>query len=552
MDKRTPMAIDTGLGFSIPGGYSPIVHDKTGRVMQRLRARQPLFNETYQTAVPPHGYTEKLTEATGPLDLSGTTTAGKMETMIHDIAFREALRNAKKLIDHPDFHPLMKKYWGAEYADLFRGWLEHIANVQNRDDGFSQAAAKTIRFFRTNVASSLTWMNPKTIVKHGLTATLMSIQRMAVRDIGTYGTKFIDPRKMWKGVAEMMVRKAPIDADALNAIQMMINPTEVGDNIRQFVLDSSAFMRTRNQRVDDTIHGAYARASERGVLQSLSQIRDQTMTLGRVPLATVEAVSTFATWYSTYKKAMMMPDATHEDAVFAADKETGRAHGSHFPGDVPRVMMLPNTALGELGKTFVMFYNFYNHFQNNVIQTAWDIRSRFPDRQTEAHATIASISGRLATIALVALVEEMTTGWASKKHEGLIQQSIEAVLGIALGGYVGARDLLGLMKQGYSPQVGGIGTVGRSIWDEKDDVRRYFQGKWSKNWLPHLASLAGVFTGGPGQAAVQMGQFGTGLITGSEHIRGGISDVEDLEQAGGDVVRGIFTGHSRPKEERPR
>jgi hypothetical protein len=322
----------------------------------------------------------------------------------------------------------------------------------------------------------------------------------------------------------------------------MLDPTENGDNTRQFALDSSAYLRSRNQKSSDTIHGAYARASKAGLQQNLSQIRDQTMTLGRVPLATIDAITTFATWLGAYKKAMKVADTAHEDAVFQADRETARAHGSHFPGDVPRVMMIPNTVGGEVQKSFVAFYNFFNHFWNNTVQTAWDIRSRFPDRQTEANATIASISGRLATVMLVSMVEEMVTGWGSNKHEGWGWRAVKGLLKTLGGGIVGVRELTGALEGGYGPNTGLYGTLARTVYDEGRDVMHSFKtGKLGKDWLPHLAGVLGLATGGVGPAAARVGQFVGGTIAGTEKPRGPT-----------DVVRGIFTGHARPKEERPR
>jgi hypothetical protein len=515
MDKRTAAKMDTGQGFEIPGGYSPIIHKDAPP-----NAAGAIFNESYQSAVPPHSYTKALTEYMSPLDLTGVTIGGKMQSMIHDIAFREALRNANKIISDPRFKDIMTRAWGSQYVDLFPGWLKHIANVQNRDDAFAQKAAFAMSYVRNNVVSNLTWMNPKTIVKHGITAALMSINRVGVRDIATYGTSFLNPRNVFNDMKDMMVRKAPVDQDFVEAARALNDPTENGDNIRQFVMNSSAAMRDRNARADETIQGAYAKASRAGLQQTLSEFRDQMMTLGRVPLATVDAITTYATWYSAYKKAMRDPDTNHADAVYIADREAARAHGSKFVGDVPRVMMLPNTFLGELGKNFVAFYNFFNHFHNNVVQTAWDVRSRFPDRQTEANATISSISGRLATIALVSLVEELTTGWATNKNEGFMERAVKGLLKTLGGGYMVARDLVATLDGGFGPNTGILGTVGKSIYTEgKDTLQAWQKGKLSKNWLPHLAATLGIVGGGPGPAAIEMGQFGVGTVTGAEKPR---------------------------------
>jgi hypothetical protein len=72
---------------------------------------------------------------------------------------------------------------------------------------------------------------------------------------------------------------------------------------------------------------------------------------------------------------------SHEDAVFIADKEVSRAHGSSFIGDKPRVTRLPNSVGGEVLKTFVGLYNFWNHSFNNQIQMAWDLASKTRDAQ---------------------------------------------------------------------------------------------------------------------------------------------------------------------------
>jgi len=110
------------------------------------------------------------------------------------------------------------------------------------------------------------------------------------------------------------------------------------------------------------------------------------------------------------------------------------------------------------------------------------------------------------------------------------------------GGYVGLREFTSTLEGGYGPNTGRWGTVSQSVYREGQDVvQSWRKGKLSKNWLPHLAAILGVATGGPGPGAVQMGQFGVGTVTGAEKPRGP-----------DDVVRGIFTGHARPKEERPR
>ena len=540
MDKKTPVKMDTGHGFEIPGGYAPIIYDKdTSNVVGHLAAKDPIFNNTYKTALPPHGYTEPVTGFKGPLDLTGSASAGKMRTMIHDIAFREAIRNANKMIADQRFKDLMRQTWGKEYADLFPGWLKHIANVQNRDDNFTQDATKALSFIRQNVTSSLIYANPTTVIKHGTTAFMMGLTRAgSVKDALSYGLRTLNPKAAWQQMKDMMGRKAPLDQEFVDAVHAALDPTEEGDINRQFVINNSAFIRNRQKQVSESVHGAYDRASEAGVMQTLSRARDVSMTLGRFPVALADALSTIPLWQVAYKKAVA-GGAEHADAIYAADKEVSRAHGSSFPGDKPRVMMTDNTVSGEVARNFTIFYNFFNHFLNNNIQAAWDIRSLRSDRQTEPNATVGKIGMTLATIGLVSLVEEMAGGWGEKKHGGVISKAVTGLFKTTLGGFVGAREFVGAVASGYGPSTGAFGTIGKNIVDTRRDILQLAKnGKGGKDWLIHLMSIIGGATGIGGPPVGRALTFGGRMMAGSEKPRG----IED-------VMRGLVTGHARPKGE---
>lgn len=526
----------------LTGGYYPIVYDKANSNIQgHLAAKNPVFDQHYVQATTPHGYTQSVTEFKGALDLSGSFLPSRIQGMIHDIAFREAIRNANKLISNQEFRTALAQKWGKEYSDLLPSWLKDIANSHTLDDDYAQGFVRGMALVRQNVISTLIAYNPGTFIKHGFTALLLSIDRVG----GVEFTKALNEIGL-KGAGEtaknLITREDRVPDEALmDSFRDSIDQGERGENARKFVLDSSAVMRNRQRQADDSIRGAVDRMNKAGWGQSAMNLRDQQMMLGRFMVAFSDGLSAYPTWLAAYKKAYMTGEE-HADAVFIADKEVSRAHGSNFVGDQPLVTRIKNGPTGELARWFVPLYKFWNHMVNNNFQLAWDsaaaLRGPAEGTTAEPGANAWAISRRVGLILATIFIEEQASAAKDEDHHGFLTKMALASLRYFGSGIVGVRELTNGLASGYEPSTGLLGTLGRGVNDTVQDLKRAtgLKAGVAKNWIIHTATALGYLTGVGGTQIGKTGQFTKDLMTGQER-----------PQNFNDYRQGFRTGHSKAR-----
>lgn len=543
------------------GGYAPIVYSRDGsNIAGHIAAKNPIFAPTYYSATTPQGYTIARTAFAAPLDLNGTFLPSKIQAMVHDIAFREAVRNASKLINHPDFNAAVAQKWSSEYKDLLHGWLKDIANSHLIDDAYAKDWARGISILRHNVTSTLIAMNPGTFIKHGFTAMGMSVERVGARNLA--GAAFeIGPGGFTKSAVDLIKKNDIVPDDAfIAAYRDVMDQGERGEDARNFILQSSAVMRNRQRTYQDTIRGAYEESTKAGLAKGFADFRQTSMMIGRVPVAFSDALSALPTWLAAYRTAFEK-GKSHADAVFIADKEVSRAHGSSFIGDKPRVSRLPNTIGGEVLKTFVGLYNFWNHSFNNQIQMAWDLASKMRDAvpfqglpsptildmlkkengewyyRPEPNSDWVSMSRKLALILGTIMIEEMATAPLDDSHHGLLARASLAFIRYAGSGIVGLREVTTAFAHGYEPSTGMIGTMSRGAAQIGKDIKNMGTGKaLSKDWMTHFATALGYMTGIGGS---QYGRTATG-VTGM--VRG-----TDTPRTFNQLRQTLRTGHTKPR-----
>lgn len=546
--RDTGVAADTIKSVSVTtphgefaGGYAPIIYDKMRSNIEGDIARKGgLFDENYFQATTPHAYTIPRTGYAGALDLTGTYLGNKIQGVIHDIAFREAVRNANKLISNKEFMQEMTKKWSKEYTGLLNGWLKDIANVHNVDDSYAMGAARFAAALRQNIVSTLIAFNPGTYIKHGLTAASMSVERVgavelakAVKDIGFAGV-IKSARDLVK-----MEHEAPPAPEFSSALKDVIDPGERGEMTREFILNNSALMRNRQRQYLDSIRGAYESINNSGPLQNLSDIRQMAMMIGRAPVAFSDAMSAMPTWLAAYK-AEIAKGSPHVDAVFAADKEVSRAHGSNFIGDKPRV-----TRTGETMRWVTPLYNFWNHMANNYFQGAWDVASMVRGGDKEPRANMQSLINRMFWLVIIPIaVEEMASPALDEHQESYGVKIAKAIVRHFGASFVGVRDLTNALASGYEPSVGLIGTVARSLTNQARDLRNaIMEKKVSKDWIIHTATALGMATGVGGSQIGKTGSFLRDVARGADVPRNILTETNWQDE----WRQGLRTGHSKPR-----
>lgn len=504
MDKLppSPMAVrlKDGETHILTGGYTPMNYDKNRGTVENSHAlKGDIWDKDYMTAVPAHGYTIARTGLKDQwVDLNGTLMASKMNQIIHDITFREAIRNAQKVLSHPDFRMGMVRHWGPEYANLLPQWLKDIANVQNMDDSMAQNAAFIIAQGRQMVTSTLINYNPSTPMKHGGTAAVMSTAQIssknplsALKDIGK-ATMDVGLKGVVNAARDLLrSQKSDVFSEDMRSA---VNSVLSKDNVRDFIIENSPIFRNRSQLYDGTIRGAYEQAS--GTESSFMNLRRKNDQFGRFAVALSDMVSAMPLWYDTYKKAIART-GEHADAVFEADRVVARAHGSNFVGDKPLVMRQGgNSVGGQTIKTFTSLFGFWNHQFNNVLQWAWDVAAKAKGA-AEPGANIQSITNRIFLYGVIPIaVEELAAPALTKEeHGGWAKASFLATVRYLGGLYPGLRELTNSFGQGYEPSTGMLGTGLKMINDGVKDISNP-----SRSAIAHAGAILGM--GGIGSAQV--------------------------------------------------
>lgn len=516
------------------GGYWPVKYDrKRSNIEGHIASKNPLFDEHYVNAATPQAYTLSRTGFSAPLDLSGQLLGSHIQGMVHDIAFREAIRNAGKLINNGEFMAAMTQKWSDEYAGLMHQWLKDVANSHNVDDSYAQGAARFSSIIRQNVVSTLIALNPGTYIKHGSTAAAMSVEKVGAKN---FGSAAIDiGLKGIAGAAKDLINSPRVERPEptfVDALKMVTDPSPKGEEVRQFILDSSPVMRNRQKNYQDTIRGAYESGLYSGPMQVAADARQMSMMIGRFPVALSDAVSAMPTWYAAYKDALTRT-GDHADAVFEADRQVSRAHGSSAIMDKARVMRT-----GEAMRWITPLYNFWNHMQNNYMQLAWDMAAYAKGRD-EPNANIQSLSNRMFWLVVLPIaIEEMASPALDENHESLGKRAFLATLRHFGAGYIGMRDVTNAVANGYEPSVGLIGTVMKSATNAARDIKNAAAtGKTiSKDWMTHAATALGMATGIGGTQYGKTGSFMKDLATGTEKPKG----FNEYRQ-------GFRTGHSKAR-----
>lgn len=531
------------------GGFAPIRYDRANsNIDGTVAAKNPLFDSHYVYAATPNRYTQARTQYKGALDLSGSFMTSYIQSMIHDIAFRESVTNAAKMINNQEFRTEIALKWGKEFSDLLPGWIKDIANSHAFDDDYAKGFVRVSAIIRQNVINTLIGYNPGTVIKHGLTAAAMSVDRVGLVPLAT-ALKDVGVKGAGGAAKDLVIRPADLPDEAwMDAFRDAIDMGQRGKDVRKFILASSAVMRNRSRKYNDSIRGAYEEMNEAGNVKLLKDIRQGNILAGRFAVAFFDQMTALPTWYAAYKKAYL-ESGKHDDAVFIADKEVSRAHGSNFIGDQPLVTRIGNTATGEFARYFVSLYKFWNHMANNNFQLVWDIAALARGQaevegaaggangkgpppnildfaemsdgdwyhKPEPGARASSIMKRVGIIMFVIWAEEQATAAKDESHHGFLASMGFATVRFFGSQFILLREVTTGMAYGNEPSTGLIGTIFKELANTARDIYKAGAGQnVSKNWLTHAITSIGIFFG---VGSAQVGRAATGikgLITGAE------------------------------------
>lgn len=467
------------------GWYHPIMYDRLREGgSKKLMGKSGIEEPEYYRATTPAGYTKKRTGYTAPLSLELDEVQTRMKQMLHDIAMREAVINAGKVFYDKDIRSAISKhsFLGPEVKDMLIPYLKDVANHSNIDSAAAHIGAQWSEFFRQNIISTLIGLNPGTVMKHGPTAAIQSLQEVGV---GNFAREVKD----------------------------LLKPGG-GENWK-FAMDTSEELQRRHRNYQETLGGGYKEAFQEQNLRTIVQH------IGSYPVAISDLMSAVPTWLAEYR-TQIESGASKGDAVFAADRAIRRAHGSTAMTNRPVVMRGGATA-----QWFSSVFGFFSHIMNRQVELVWRAGDTLDKAKNgelkEALAETPKLaSGLFAYVIWPTLVEEMITPLSNDQHESWGAWAGKSLVKDLSASWIGVRDVVQAILSGHDPSMGLVGSMFKGGADVgKDVVAMATKGKERAGKLiEHGASALGAATGLTTAQMGRTGEFAYNVMSGKDKPKG--------------------------------
>ncbi len=477
LDMVQADAFDTPHG-RYAGGYYPIVYD-AGKSYQAEahaeKATEALFPSNYTRATTPKGSTISRVEGVKrPIQLSLDVAPWKIGQVIHDLAFREAIIDADRLLSSDSVKRAMDDVFGPEYRKMLRPWLKHVANSKNIDDTAISWMDKAISTARTNTVIVGIGFRLSTMFKHGFSALSNSF-------------KEVGPEWMLKGTREFYA------------------PGRLKENW-DFITSKSAEMKYRMNAYDKDVTSKY---NELVKDSAYTAFQKQAQHFGHLGVSYLDLGSAAPTWLGAYRKALSQ-GMEDKDAVYVADKTVRNAHGAQGITDTALIQRTKGVA-----NLVNMFYGFFNHIYNRqrtmFIQGAEGVRNV---RAGEYKAASRNFADVLATsfwyLAVPALVEAMAThgGPSEQKDEGWGEWAAKAILAEIPAGIPVIRDIAKAAIEGRDYEISPIAKAVNDAVKAGHDISKVLQGEDTPaSTAKDVATAAGYALGLPTAAPFTGAKF---------------------------------------------
>ena len=543
-DKVEAMAIPTKYG-PLKGGYFPMMYDASLSIdtAQRVAtAETKLFDLDYQRATTPRGHTKRRVEGYArELDYNFGRVAQHLESVIHDLAYREVIMQADKFIRDKDIRAGIVKVIGKEAYQQLHPWLKSIANATNidaRDLKTFDWICKSVRINATMVGMGF---RVKTMLAQlaGLGDSTEIVGGKGMRQgIGTAygagtpleflskGIRLVSETKAGKMVGAEYLAKG---YDAITGSQRKFN------RARTFVVERSGEVRNRFETIDrDMRQGMKELLGKKGVLTEGKR-------MAYMGIALMDQAVVVPTWIGAYKKALSEGKA-EADAIYYADKVVRLSQGSGSAKDLAPVARQSNP---EWFKLATMFYSYFSHLYNRMAKMAGKAKSGVKAAREgnwmSARKDFGAAFTRFFWLCVVPpLSAKLITGGGPQEGEDVAGWALRTMTFNLFGGVPIVRDVSSAVEfsfvSGQQPdyKFSPAERAGSSILKNLSNIEASFDEDRdvSDKWLRDAIEGAGYLGGLPGA-----GQFGTSsqyLLDLSQGDR----DADTMAQFVGELVLG--------------
>lgn len=459
-----PITVTTKFG-DMEGGYFPLIPDKLyqlpgqeiGFSGDAPSGKGPLTKDYFRASTP-KGHMKERTGKPYFVDISGNVEqlAGRMQQVIHDIAYRDFVIQAGKVLYDPQIQNSIKRYYGTEYQAEMIPWLKRIANELNAPEHAVAGWDKAYRELRLNLTASVLPLN-YTVMFSPSTGTLNP------KVIASYLSDRTRNREM-----------------------VMQHSKELQHTLYSLDRDISASLKDYVGR------------------QGLSEFRAKAVETMFKGLVKVEQQTRKLTFYEKFMeaKAKGMSDT---DAASLGDSAIRERHGATGVGDLPSMMAKQN----EFARLSTLFMGYFTMQRNWMRQLPHQAREAVGGETPEIRSMNA---GKFAetfwgTIGIAAMFNTLLFT-KQKEDEPVFKWLARALITVPTAMVPGVREGMSLLLEGRggtSPIAGVMDAVYKAGKDGYDA----YGGKTVKKPVAHAANVAGLALGVPG--SLQVGRTAGGL-----------------------------------------
>ena len=347
MDQVIATQVVTPYG-TYRGGYYPIVYDKTASMEARDKnnVETALLESDYGRATTAKGYTKsRLDRVKAPLKFGLAPISQHIASVVHDVAYRQPIRQLWNLANSPSFMEIFDTYLESEYRDGICQLLKSIANQPNRDARAVKKLDGYLRIIRNRTTTiGLAYRTTTAIAQ--LLGYFSSVAVMSQRGRKNGGKR---------GGAYWLMR----------GIKSFAQSTEN----REWALANSGELRARLNNNDVNVSEAM-----RGVANEISKkqkIESSFVKGGFWLIGKMDFVVAQSTWFAAYNQAVQDFGYEHKDAVFYADRIMIDSQGTGNLKDTPLFQRS-----SELSRSLAMFYSPFAGLYQIWTQSAKDIKDK--------------------------------------------------------------------------------------------------------------------------------------------------------------------------------
>lgn len=405
-----PFTVETPDGETVHmhGGYSPIDYDpKRSRLAQdrgaldlsRSQAVDP-NKANYRATTTSNGALKNRIEGyTDVVNLGWEGIARSFRDTIHDLAYREVLINANKILSDRTFKRQFEQTFGPEEYLALRRFLENVRDTNRRDDAMSRFE-RFMQYTRAGVIINGIGYRLSTVAKHGTSAALKSLGY-----VSGGGGKYFAARAARSGTGNLI-------ADIQEAREKFPE------------------IRARLLRMDRDF------GTKEGALLERETWREKNERYGHAMVAWSDLITAQATAHAAYDWAVSEGIPTslggtgkpmdHEDAVRYANKVVREAHGSAL--ETTRSNFMHDRGVASLFGTIYGFMN--NSLGQMMDMTDKGLHSAFSKPVLAARLTATMIAPAVMTAWLAGGLpgqDESPLAWMAEAIAGEVAGTVPIV-----------------------------------------------------------------------------------------------------------------------------